>query len=253
VGQPARRPCRVDRLRRAFADRARPGRPTVRRLEARGHPRVRLGCMAFHPVRLELEHERCAASALPHLGLLARDLLVRPRCVLSARRLDEVRAAPRRAPLGLLSGRSRAPSREARLSGRFPARNRGRLLGAAPRAEPAPRRARLLRPDDQVPDRAALAVLDLGLEAVRCGLPGPASRPASAAGAAGDRRDRRLLLAKTEDGAATGGPDGSPAARVRARADPLVLPLSALVLPVRRVRRLDGRARDGSRRGPGTA
>ena len=48
---------------------------------ARGDARVRLGRLPVHAVRLELEHERRAAAALPDLGLLARQLAGRPRRV----------------------------------------------------------------------------------------------------------------------------------------------------------------------------
>jgi hypothetical protein len=155
------------------------------------------------------------------------------------------------APL-LVAGLARASAREARLPRRIPGRDGGGFLDPVARAEPAARRSRLLRPDGQVPDRPAFALLDLGLEAIRRGLPGPASGPAGAAGAARRRRDRRLLRTETEDSAAARGAHRSSAARLRARADALVLPLFALVLPLRRVCGPDGRARDGSRRGPRT-
>src|SRR5207248_6304849 len=99
--------------------------------------RVRLGRLAVHPVRIELEHERRVAAALPDLGLLAGDLRVRPGRLLGARRLDEVRAAPGCAAVGLVPGFARTPAREGGLRRRLSGGNRGRFLDPAARAEPA--------------------------------------------------------------------------------------------------------------------
>ena len=73
----------------------------------------------------------------------------------------------------------------------FAAGDDRRLLGAAPRAEPAPRCARLLGPDDPDPDRPRLAVLDLGLAPVpRLGHPRARLHPEGARGPAPRRRAR---------------------------------------------------------------
>ena len=56
-------------------------RPALRRHPAGRDARLRLGRLPVHAVRLELEHERRPAAALPDLGLLAGDLSVGPwRC-----------------------------------------------------------------------------------------------------------------------------------------------------------------------------
>src|SRR5439155_1518518 len=83
----------------------------------------------------------------------------------------------------------RPPARETCLPRRIPRGDSCRVLGLAARAEPASRSSPLLRPDDQVPDRSPFSVFDLGLEAVRRGLSGPASGPAGPAGSARGRRD----------------------------------------------------------------
>src|SRR5204863_7822749 len=190
-------------------------------------------------------------AVVPDLGIPARVLAVRARFLLGLIGLDEVRAAARRAALGVIPGRVREAAPEGRVRRRVRARDLGRVLDPAARFEPAPRRARLLRPHGQVPDRPELAVLDLGLEAIRRRVSRPPPLPARAPGHAGDRRGRGLLRAPPEDVAATRGAHRGPADRVRDRADSLVLPLPPAVLPVRRARRPFAGTRAVVARAPG--
>ena len=154
-----------------------------------------------------------------------------------ALRLDEVRVAAARAALVRLSGGAPRPRAVARFVALVSARDdAARLLRAAPRAVAAARGARLLRPHRPLPGRARLAVLDLGLAAVpRQGASRPAARPARARGrcsCVGVARAR--LLAAPALAAPAGRAHRGGAGRLRARPDALVLPLPAVVLPVRR-------------------
>ncbi len=131
----------------------------------------------------------------------------------------------------------------------FLAATAGGLLDPAARAEPGTRGPRVLGPHARLADRPRVAVLDLGLEAVPRGAARPPPAPARARGAARRRRGGGVLLPAAQVAAAAGGADGRAAHRLRARPDPLVLPLPAVVLPVRRLRRpgAGGRARQGPR------
>ena len=128
--------------------------------------------------------------------------------------------------------------------------DRARLLRPLPRAVPVARRSRLLRPHRRLPDRPRLAVLALGLGAVpRQGPAQPADRAAGPRGAARRRLARARLGAAAAVAAAHGRAHGSRARRLRARPDALVLPLPAVVLPVRRAGA--DRAAPGRRAGTG--
>src|SRR5262249_58150870 len=74
VGQAPRGPRDVDPLGPRVADRARPRRAAPRRPSTRGDARLRLGGVALHAVRLELEYERLDPAGPAHLGLLLRDV-----------------------------------------------------------------------------------------------------------------------------------------------------------------------------------
>src|SRR5207248_7435376 len=114
-------------------------------------------------------------------------------------------------------------------------------------ADPAARRAGLLRPDDPAPDRPSVAVLALGLAPVPRGPARPARAPVRARGNAGRRRARARRPAAAEVAAPARRLQRCPADRLRGRADALVLRLPGLVLPVRRLRPplAGGRARAG--------
>src|SRR5262249_61035652 len=101
------------------------------------------------------------------LGFSAGLLVLRARVLLGLIGLDKVRAAARRAAVGLVPGRVREAAPEARVPRWVLAGDLGRVLHPAARPESHPRGAPLLRPHDQVPDRPALAIFDLGLEAIR--------------------------------------------------------------------------------------
>jgi hypothetical protein len=121
------------------------------------------GSLPVHAVRLELEHERRAAAALPDLGLLVWRPR-RPRAA-SASRSRAGRSSPR------CSWRRSGPRTRARL--RPTLRLRAAFLAATLVAfsilcssQPGPRGTRLLGPHARLADRAGLAVLALGLAPV---------------------------------------------------------------------------------------
>ena len=133
---------------------------------------VRLGRVPVHAVRLELEHERRAAAAVPDLGLLAasrrRSRAARSR----ARRAGRSSARCCVAPLWASYPDAPAAPRSCVFAAGFVARDAGRVLDPAARAEPGSRGARLLGPHARLADRPRVAVLDLGLAAVpRAGCP----------------------------------------------------------------------------------
>src|SRR5581483_8147237 len=105
------------------------------------------------------EHERLDHAGVPHLGLLARVVARRARRLRGPVGADEVRVAHRRAALGDLP----EPATVAALPARLRRRHDRGVLGGAARAEPLPRAARLLGPDDPVAGEQALAVVALGL------------------------------------------------------------------------------------------
>ena len=166
VGQPARRARDLDHLGRPLPDRARARRAALRRLAAGRHARLRLGRLSVHRVRARLEHERRDHARVPDLGLLARQLTVGARRLLRARRLDEVRRAAGGAALALVPGGAEAPAGEGLLPDRVRRRHARGLLRPVHGAEPAPRRAGLLGSHARLADRARVALLPLGLEAV---------------------------------------------------------------------------------------
>ena len=132
----------------------------------------------------------------------------------------------------------------------FLARHAAGVLGAAARARPDPRRARLLGPDVRLAALAGVALLDLGLEGVP-GLPRP-PRPADRPeGAARGRRGRARVHPAHAQRRPARRPHRGPADRLRARPDALVLPLHPLVLPLRRLR--GARAGGGPGGGAGAA
>ncbi len=207
------------------------------------HPRLRLGRVPVHGVRPAGEHERRDHAGAPRLGLLARVVTRGARRRRRARGLDEVRGAARRAalahvPLGPATGVGRAIRR------RRSASRRCRVLGPPPRAV-APRRARdVLGPDDRIPARPRVAVLDLGLGAVPRRRASPTSarcRPScrsvtivlAGVAAALPREKGPLELAALTAAVLL--------AR-RALADALVLPLPSLGAPVRAARAAAPRA-----------
>src|SRR5919204_631782 len=110
VGQAAG--CAPDRdpVRPARGRRARACRPPFRRYTARCDAGVRVGGLAVHAVRVELEHERRDHARAADLGLLARQLTRGARRLRRARRLDEVRGSAARAALGLVSGVAAEPA-----------------------------------------------------------------------------------------------------------------------------------------------
>src|SRR5205823_11288269 len=113
------------------------------------------------------------------------------------------------------------------------------------------RRPRVLEADDSDPGEPALALLALGLGAV----PRRPARPRLAAeGAPGParRRDSRgRLPAPPQVAAPAGRPQRRPADRLRTGTHALVLPLPAVVLRLRRLRR--ARLRAGGPDGAGYA
>src|SRR5262249_32116724 len=148
----------------------------------------------------------------------------------------EVRAARARAALERLPGHA-ATAAPAHLLPRVPGRDGALVLGAAARAVAVARGARLLGSHDPDPGRTSVSVLALGLAAgPREGHPRPAPRPGRARGAAGGWGARALALAAPPLAAPAGRLHCRAARRLRARADALVLPLPAVVLPVRRDR-----------------
>src|SRR5205085_34887 len=117
------------------------------------------------------------------------------------------------------------------------ARDGADVLRPLPRAVAVARGARLLRPDGALAGRPRLAVLALGLAPVpRARAARPAPGAARARGRAGRVRARARVVAAPPLAAPPRRADGGGPARVRARADALVLPVPAVVLPVRRVR-----------------
>src|SRR4029450_4082872 len=108
----------------------------------------------------------------------------------------------------------------------------------------------LLGPHARLADRPRVAVLDLGLAAVLRRASGPAHPPAGARGTADRGRARRLLRPAAQVPAPARRPDRRAAARRRARPDPLVLPLPAVVLPVRGLRGAGPRRRPPESRPP---
>ena len=116
-----------------------------------------------------------------------------------------------------------------------PRRRRSRSSSSTP--SPWHARTRLLPPHVRLPVRPRLAVLALGLGPVpREGPARPALAAARPAGRARRRRARALPLAAPPLAAAARRVHGRAARRLRDGADPLVVPLPAVVLPVRRVR-----------------
>src|SRR5581483_9729232 len=109
-------------------------------------------------------------------------------------RLDEVRSPAARAALGDLPGCA-APALGTALRARVRRGDARGFLPPAARAEPAPCRARLLRPDDPQPGRAAVAVLALGLAPVPRGPTRPARATARAPGRARRGGGRPAVLA----------------------------------------------------------
>ena len=97
-------------------------RPPPRRPASRRRRCVRLGGVAVHAVRVELEHERLDRAGAPRLGLPALDEPDRARRGGRRLRLDEVRVAARAAALDRLS-RSAPPAPGRAHAARLPARD----------------------------------------------------------------------------------------------------------------------------------
>ena len=175
--------------------------------------------------------------ALPRLGLLARRRR-RGRAARSrrSRRLDEVRAAARRAALGDVSRRG-APAAAASSPASLVA-TLARVLGAAARAEPArTRRASFWDRTVgwQIGRESPFSLWDWG-QYHAAGIPDLhlVQRVLQVLLVAG--RDRRCVLPAAEVAAPARRAHRRAADRLRARADALVLPLHPVVLPVRRLR-----------------
>ena len=180
----------VDPVRPARAARPRRRRAPPRRATSRRGRRVRLGRVAVHAVRVELEHERLDRPGSARVGLLCLDEPHGPRRGRRTLRLDEVRVAARAAALDRVS-RSSAASPDCAYGSGLPRRDAGRVLRALPRAVTVARGARLLRPHGSLPGRARLAVLALGLAPVpRQGNSRPPYRAACPRRRARDRRTR---------------------------------------------------------------
>src|SRR5204863_1937964 len=124
----------------------------------------RLGGLPLHAVRLELEHKRRAAAAVPDLGLLARQLAGCARGGYRALGLDQVRAAATCAALGVLP--RTALALDARLRRRVPPGEPGGLLDPRARRPSTRGRARVLEAHHLLAGRPRVAVLDLGLAPV---------------------------------------------------------------------------------------
>ena len=218
----------------------------LRRQPAGGDARVRLGRLPVHAVRLELEHERRDHARVPDLGLLAR--------------------APRRGRAGR-SSRSPAWTKFAALllaplwatypdaSGQPP---RGaRLRRPASRSRRSSRSGCCCSSRTRCTPRTSSGTGRLGCRSTATrrsrsgtggsttpGLPDLHGLQQVLEVAARRRRGRARLRAAAEVAAPARRADGGAPDRLRARAHPLVLPLPAVVLPLRRLRG----ARAGSRR-----
>src|SRR5262249_49177266 len=213
--------------------RARPGRAAPRRPSTRGDARLRLGGVAVHAVRLELEYERLDPAGPAHLGLLLRDVAGCARHLHGPLVVDEVRVADRAAPLVRVPRRPRR-SPASLVRGRLPRDDRDRVLPALLRAVALARHHHLLPPPLRLSVRSRLAVLALGLASVpRPRHPRPAPAPGGPPGAAPRRRGGALLVAAPPVGPPARRLHERLARRLRARADALVLPLPPVVLPIR--------------------
>src|SRR5262249_43634405 len=115
-------------------------------------------------------------------------------------------------------------------------RDHRRVLDPLARRRSRARGARLLRPDATDADRARVAVLALGLAAVPRRAAGPARTAVRTRGASGRGRPRAAVRAAAEVAPAARGVNRRAARRARDRDDALVLRLSGLVLPLRRLR-----------------
>ena len=139
----------------------------------RRHARVRLGGVAVHAVRLELEHERPDPAGAADLGLLLRELACGARRA-SSRSRSWVKFAPLLL-VPLWSGYpEHAGAARPRSSSSSASRSRRALAFSVLLLEPSPlaRGARLLGPHDRLAGRPRVAVLALGLAAVpREGMP----------------------------------------------------------------------------------
>ena len=201
----------------------------ARRAPTRRHPRLRLGCVPVHPVRLEREHERrhlppcsCGASGWSR-SPGARGAASRSRAGRSSGRCSSLRSGPR-TPRGC-AGR-----------GLFAA---GFLVATELafsillfRASPWHLHALgvFWHHTFGLQLNRRLAVLDLGLAAI----PRRAARPAlAAAPARGAARSARPPSTSCRGGSRPPAhrAHGGGAARVRARADPLVLPVRPWFFP----------------------
>ena len=199
---------------------------------------VRLGRLSVHAVRVELEHERRDHARIPDLRLLARDVRLRAWGVRRARRGGRSsRALLARAPLGGLPGVAAA------------ARGKGLFAGGFAVATAAAFSILLLEPS---PAHAARVFWDrtFGWQVGRdspfsiwgwgqyhaAGIPDLGSC-STALGLLVAGAIACYFVPAAEDGAPARRAHGGHADRLRARADPLVLPLHPVVLPLRRVRR----------------
>ena len=219
-------------------------RPALRRRAARGDARLRLGRVAVLAVRLELEHERHDPAGAADLRLLLPDLAVRCAApsALSARSSSSRRcsccrsgpATPTRATAARAGGSSSAPSSPPRRRSRSCCSSRARCTARgcssttrSATSSAAPRRSRS----------------GTGASTTRRGIPDLHSLQRVLEAGARRRRARALPLAAAPLAAPDRRVHRRAARRLRARADALVLPLPAVVLPLRRVRGARCRAR----------
>ena len=222
------------------------GRGSRRRSRSRGPPtRSRSTCSSSNT-------NDAIMPAFLIWGFWLVTLAVGARRLLRARGLDEVRRAARRAALALVSGGLKRPREQVIVPrSASPPRRSPRSRSCFLEPNPLHARARLLGPHARLADRARVAVLDLGLAPVpRRGHPEPALASSGCS--------RSLLVVgafavyfvpEAQDAAPARRADGRAAARLRARADALVLPLHPVVLPLRRVRAARAPARAGRDRG----
>src|SRR5262249_51309555 len=193
----------------------------------------RVGGVAVHAVRLELEHERLDPAGAARLGLLLRDVAGRARHLRRPLVVDEVRVADRATALVRLPRRARRPPAPL-VHRRLRRDDRDRVLPALLRAVALACDHDLLPPHVRLSVRPRLALLALGLASVpRPRHPEPPLAAADPPGPAPRRRRRTLLVAAPPLGPPARGLHERAARRLRARADPLVLPLPPVVLPIR--------------------
>ena len=151
------------------------------------------------------------------------------------------------APLWLTYPNGLRPRTAAKFAIGVRRRDAGRVLDPALRAEPDDGGARLRRPHARLPARPRLAVLALGLGPVpRARDPEPPRRPGGPPGRRARARRRRRGDPAAQGPARARRAERRRARRLRAHADPLVVPLHPVVPAVRPARAAAAAARAGS-------